>query len=119
MNEMSKERVIRALEGLGLTQVDAQVYIFLAINGPHKEKEIMRILKLQERQVQRSLKNLQNIEIVKTIGEHAAQFSAVPFEEVIDLFIEVKKEQAKTMHESREELLSSWRETIEKKSTTS
>ena len=119
MNEMSRERVIRALKGLGLTQVDAQIYLFLAINGPHKEKEIMRILQLQEREVHRSLKNLQSIEIVKAIEEHAAKFSAVPFEEVIDLFIEAKKEQAKTMHESREELLSSWRETIEKKSATS
>ena len=116
---MSRERIIKALKGLGLTQVDAQVYIFLAKNGPHKEKEIIKILELQERQVHCSLKNLQSIEIVKAIGEHPAQFSAVPFEEVIDLFIEVKREQAKTMHESREELLSSWRETIEKKSTTS
>ena len=78
MNEMSKKRIIRALEGLGLTQVDAQVYIFLAINGPHKEKEIMRILELQEREVHHSLKNLQSIEIVKAIGEHPTQFSAVP-----------------------------------------
>jgi hypothetical protein len=43
----------------------------------------------------------------------------LPFEEVIDLFIEVKKEQAKTMQESREELLSSWRETIKKENAKS
>jgi hypothetical protein len=38
----------------------------------------------------------------------------LPFEDVIDIFIEVKKEQAKTMQDSREELLSSWKETIKK-----
>lgn len=111
---MSKERIVKALKGLGLSYIDAQVYVFLAKDGPHSEREIGEILELQERQVHRSLKSLQSVEIVKTVGENPLQYSAVPFEEVIDLFIEVKKEQAKTMQESREELLSSWRETIKK-----
>ena len=52
---------------------------------------------------------------MKTNGEHPIQYFAITFEEVIDLFIEVKKEQAKTMQESREELLFNWREIIKKK----
>ena len=43
------------------------------------------------------------------------EFVALPFEDVLDLFIEVKKEQAKSLLEKREELLSNWRETIKKK----
>lgn len=116
---MSKERIIKALKELGLSNVDAQVYVFLAKNGSHSEREIAGILEIQESQVYRSLKNLQSIEIVKAIGEHPVQFSAAPFEKLIDIFIEVKKEQAKTMQKSREELLSSWRETIKKESAKS
>ena len=106
---MSKKRIIKALKGLGLSQDDARVYVFLAKYGPHKEKEIIDILKLYERQTVHSLKNLQEIEIVIPIEGHPISYSAVPFEEVIDLSIEVKKEQAKTMQESKEELLSSWK----------
>lgn len=105
---------MKALKGLGLSNIDAQVYVFLAKDGLHSERKIAEMLELQERQVYRSLKNLQRIEIVKAIGEQPMQFSAVPFEEVIDLFIEVKKEQAKNMQENREELLSSWKATIKK-----
>ncbi len=111
---MSKERIINALKGLGLTQDDILVYVFLAKNGSHDERKISEILGFHVRQTSRYLKNLQEIEIVKAVGEDPVQYSAMPFEEVIDLFIEVKKEQTKKMQENREELLSSWKAIIEK-----
>jgi sugar-specific transcriptional regulator TrmB len=111
---MSKERVIKALKGLELSSVDVQVYIFLARTGPQKMAEIALALDLPENKVDRSLKELQSISIVKASIEYPLEFVALPFEDVIDLFIEVKKEQAKTMQDSREELLSSWKETIKK-----
>ena len=114
---MSKERIIKALEGLGLTQVDTQVYIFLAQEGPHRMGEIALALNLPEGSVDRSLKELQSISIVEASIEYPLEFVAMPFEEVIDLFIEVKREQAKTMQESREELLSNWKAIIKKKNT--
>jgi hypothetical protein len=42
------------------------------------------------------------------------RFSAITFKEVIDLFIEVQREQVKTMKESGEELLSSWKTVIQR-----
>ena len=116
---MSKERVIKALKGLGLSSVDVQVYIYLARTGPQKMREIASALKLPENKVDRSLKELQTISIVKASIEYPMEFVAMPFEEVIDLFIEVKKEQAKTMQQSREELLSSWKATIKKETAKS
>ena len=114
MKKLSKERVIKAFKGLGLSSVDVQVYIFLARTGPQKMTEIAIALDLPENKVDRSLKELQSISIVKASMEYPLEFVALPFEDVIDLFIEVKKEQAKTMQDSREELLSSWKETIKK-----
>jgi sugar-specific transcriptional regulator TrmB len=119
LDELSKERIIKALKGLGLTEVDAQVYVFLAKNGPHKMREIALALNLSERKVDRSLRELQSISIVKASIQVPLEFMAVPFEEVIDLFIEIKKEQAKTMQESREELLSNWKATIKKETAKS
>jgi sugar-specific transcriptional regulator TrmB len=111
---LSKERIIKVLEGLGMSSRDILVYVFLANSGPHTKKEIVEDLKIQERKIYHSLKSLQDIEIVKTTDEYPEQYSAMTFEEVIDLFIEVKKEQTKTLQESREGLLSSWRATIKK-----
>ena len=114
---MSKERIIKALKGLGFSNIDIQVYIFLAIEGPHKVKKITVALNLQENKVYGSLKDLQSLEIVKASIEHPLEFIALPFEEVLDLFIEVKKEQAKTMKQSKEELLSTWKTLIKKNSS--
>jgi sugar-specific transcriptional regulator TrmB len=114
VGKMSKKRIIKALRGLGLSLVDAQVYIFLANSGPNTEKEIVENLQILEEKIYHSLNSLQDIEIVKTSGKPPIKYSAVPFEEVLDIFIEVKKEQTKTMQENREEFLSSWRETIKK-----
>jgi sugar-specific transcriptional regulator TrmB len=111
---MSKERVIKALKGLGLSSVDVQVYIFLARTGPQKVSEIALALNLPENKVDRSLKELRKIRIIKASIEYPLKFVAVPFEEMIDLFIEVKREQAKNMQESREELLSKWKAIIKK-----
>ena len=43
---MSQEKVLEALEGLGLEKLDAQVYIFLGKRGPQKGKEIIKALKM-------------------------------------------------------------------------
>ena len=114
---MSKERIIRALKGLGFTNSDTQVYVFLEKEGPHKTREIAIALNLDERKVHTSVRELESISIVKVSIENPLEFVAVPFEEVINLFIEVKKEQAKTMQESKEELLSSWKTVMNKNSS--
>ena len=53
---MSKERIIKALKELGLTQVDTQINIFLAKQGSHRMGEIALGLNLPENKVDRSLK---------------------------------------------------------------
>ena len=112
---MSEKRIIKTLKGLGLSNIDTKVYIFVAKEGSHRMGEIALALNLPEEKVDRSLKELQSISIVKASIDNPLNFIAMPLEEVVDLFIEVKREQAKAMQESREELLSNWKTTIKKK----
>ena len=114
MVKLSKERIIKALKGLGFSDIDIHVYIFLARTGPQKMKEIALTLNLSRSKVDRSLKELQETSIVKTSIENPLEFMAMPFEDVIDLFIEVKREQAKTIQENREDLLFIWKNIIKK-----
>jgi sugar-specific transcriptional regulator TrmB len=99
---------LKTLVSLGLSQTDAQIYINLATEGPAKARNIINDLQINKRQIYRSLKCLRNKGIAIANDERPFEFSAVPFEEVLDLLMEVKKEQVKSLQESREELVSSW-----------
>jgi predicted transcriptional regulator len=109
LGKLSKGRVIKALKELGLSSIDVQVYVLIARTEHQNIKEIALALNLPESKAQRSLKDLQSLSIVKASIEYPLEFEASPFEEVINLIIEVKKEQAKAMQQAKEELLSSWR----------
>ena len=106
---MSLERVIQALVGLGLSRADAEVYVHLAKKGPTEVRDLANALEVSKQKLKRSLKNLQCKGIVNGNLEGKAFFSALPFEQTIELLIEIKTEQAQVMQESKEELLSSWK----------
>lgn len=114
---MSREWMVKTLVGLGLSQVEAEVYLFLAQAGPSKGREIATPLKLYKQQLYRSLKSLKCKGCVEATLEHPAKFSAVPLEKVLDFFMNAKTEQAKTLQASRNGLLLSWNSMTKKNSS--
>ena len=115
---MSLKRIINVLGKLGLSQTDAKVYIYLAANGPNKARAIVDYLKVNRGQVYKSLRRLQNKGAAITSNEHPVKFSAVPFEDVLDILMKIKTEQAKVLQASKEELILDFR-TEKKKSNNS
>jgi HTH-type transcriptional regulator, sugar sensing transcriptional regulator len=113
---LSLKRVIEALVSLGLSRTEARIYVFLEKSGSHNDVNISQALKLCEKELIRSLKNLQDKRLVKASAQHAVEFSAVPFEKAINLLIEVKKEQAQSLQQRKMELLSSWQNLTKKNS---
>ena len=111
---MSREWVLKTLVGLGLSQVEAEIYLFLAQTGPLIGTEIACALKLYKQQLYRSLRNLKCKGCVKATPGRPALFSAVSLEEVLDLFMKSKVKQAKILQANRDELLSAWRSLPEK-----
>jgi sugar-specific transcriptional regulator TrmB len=116
---LSLERALDTLVSLGLTQTDAQVYVFLAKKGSQREKDLADALKLTKHQLCRSLENLEAKGMVNATLEPTARLTAVPLEKVLDFFMKVATEQAKALQASRKELLSNWRSMIEKDSSNS
>jgi len=57
--------------------------------------------------------------MVNATPQWPAQFSAVSLEKVLELYMKTMIEQAEALQASREELLITWRSTIEKDSTNS
>jgi len=109
---LSLELVMRALVSSGLTQTDAEVYIFLAPKTPQKARYIAFALKMKKQQLYSCLKSLQDKGIVNCTGEHPTLFSAVAIEKVIDSLIKANLEEAQHMEENRKKILSSWRSMI-------
>jgi len=105
---LAQEPVLKALVDIGLTQMDSQVYLLLTKKGPLKGKEIFKTLKINRQQLYRSLKNLQNKGIVNSTLERPARFSAISFENVLDMFIKSKADEAQRLQQHRNEILSLW-----------
>jgi sugar-specific transcriptional regulator TrmB len=116
---LNRELLAKTLAGLGLTEIDAEIYAFLAKEGSQKGRDIAGVLNLYKQQLYRSLKRLQKKGIVTATVGHPAHFSAMPLDKALDILIEAKKEQALALQTSRKELLSSWRSMIGKDSSNS
>jgi sugar-specific transcriptional regulator TrmB len=108
VTKLSHERVLKALVGLGLSEIEAEVYIFLATKGPQKARNIMVALKFCHPQLYRSLKNLGEKGIVSTTLEQPVKFSAIPFDKLLDMLIKTHLKEAQDMEQNREEILSDW-----------
>ena len=117
VNKLSKEWMQKTLINLGFTETDANIYIHLIEEGPRKSSEIAKALKLHKRRIYRTLKKLQSKGMIGTSHECPANFSAVPFDKVLDLFIKANVEEAKRFIQNKEDLISSWRTIIRKDST--
>jgi sugar-specific transcriptional regulator TrmB len=103
---LSLERIFKALVRIGLSQIEARVYIFLALKGPEKAVSIVKNLKISKQQIYRSLKHLQDKGIIVSDPESKNSFSALPFEEALKLLIRKEKEQNEIMQRT---LLSTWK----------
>lgn len=105
---MSEKIVLETLKQLGLTERDSEVFIFLGKRGPTIARDMQRILPMNKAQLYRSLKNLQSRGMVENTLEYPARFSAISFDQVLDLFIKTKKAETRRMEENKPALLSHW-----------
>ncbi len=106
---MGEETIKKILRNLKLTQMEAEVYIFLSKHGVLKCLEIARGMKRHKAQIYRILKILQTKGLVESTLEAPSRFTAVPFETVLDLSIKAKRDEAVQMENTKNEILSYWR----------
>ena len=104
--------MLKTLESLGLKHLDAEVYVYLVQNDPKKARDIAEALETYKRQLYRSLKSLQRKGMVSASQERPARFSAVPFDKVLDRFIQANKEDAERMEQNKNHILSIWRSEV-------
>ena len=111
---LSLERVLRLLEGFGFSRVDAEVYMYLAKTGPQKGKDLNNGLKMPKQQLYPALESLQKKGVVTRSSERPILFSALTFEELLNLYVKLNVDQAQIIKETKGELLASWRDMTKK-----
>lgn len=104
--------MLKALTSLGLSEMDANVYTFLAINGPQKTANIAEELRLQQQPLYQTLENLQSKGVVNSTREHSTLFYALPFDRALELLIDAYLKDALSLEQDKNELLSKWRALI-------
>jgi sugar-specific transcriptional regulator TrmB len=96
------------LKDFGLTEKEVEIYLLLAKNQALKGGEIAKSLRMHKAQVYRSLKSLQDKSIVESTLESPIRFTALSFENVLDFFAKVKREEAALIDGTKQELIKSW-----------
>jgi len=102
---LGEETIKKVLQNSGLTEKEAEVYIFLAKHDALKGGEIARLMKKDKAQVFRILKSLQTKGLVEPTLEFPIRFTAVSFETVIESSIKAKREEVAFIESAKKDLL--------------
>ena len=105
---MSRKTIKNALKNFGLTEKEAEIYIFLAKHGVLTGGEVSKQTKTHRPRIYRILKRLLKKGLVEATLESPVRFSSVPFEEVLDENIRKKQEETTLLEESKNDLLKDW-----------
>lgn len=109
--------MLELLVNFGFERQDAEVYVYLALNGPKKAKAIVIALKTYKCKVYRSLKKLQNKEIVTASPELPANFSVISIDKLLDLLSKASLEEAKRIEREKDRIISLWKTSVKHNST--
>ncbi|HKZ88455.1 MAG TPA: helix-turn-helix domain-containing protein [Candidatus Bathyarchaeia archaeon] len=113
---LAQEWMLKTLVNFGFERQDAEVYVYLALNGPKKAKDIATALKTYERQIYRSIKNLQDKEIVNATPDLPAIFSVISLDKLLDLLAKASLEEARRIEQEKDGILRLWKSCVKRNS---
>lgn len=105
---MSEQGVRKTLKAIGLTEKEGEVYTLLAKGGATRGLDVSKRLRMHKAQVYTILRNLQRKGIVEATLESPMRFSAIPFGEVLDSFIQTRRDEATSVEREKGLLLNDW-----------
>ncbi len=106
---MSEKDILKFLQNLGLSKREIQVYLFLAKSGAQSTSFVAKRLKMERVQAYRTFKKLQEKGFIEATLERPTRFTVVPFEALLETYIETKKSEVENLNSQRTDLISSWK----------
>lgn len=113
VEKIGEEWLSKILKRLSFKNPDVEVYLSLTKNSNQTAGEIAKALKMNSRQVYRSLKTMQAKGIASMNAGHPANFSVLSFEQVLEAFIIENVEEAELIEKNKKEILAKWQSLIE------
>jgi sugar-specific transcriptional regulator TrmB len=107
--DMGEEAVKQLLKDFGLTQTEADIYLFLSKHGSSKGTEMAKRIKKDKAQIYHTLKTLQAKGLVESTIEAPVRFTPVPFDNVVESIIKAKRDEAAKIESTKQELLTYWK----------
>jgi sugar-specific transcriptional regulator TrmB/CBS domain-containing protein len=107
---LSEKDITKLLQVLGLSKREIQVYMFLAKSGVQSTSFVAKRLKMERVQAYRTFKKLQEKGFIEATLERPTRFTIVPFEPLLEAFINSKKSDVAKLNEQKESLISTWRD---------
>jgi len=105
---LSEKDILKFLQNLGFSKREVQVYMFLAKSGAQSTSFVAKRLKMERVQAYRTFKKLQEKGFIEATLERPTRFTVVPFEALLETFIEAKKSEVDNLASQKDELLTSW-----------
>jgi sugar-specific transcriptional regulator TrmB/CBS domain-containing protein len=106
---LSEKDISKFLQVLGMSKREVQVYMFLAKSGVQSTSFVAKRLKMERVQAYRTFKKLQEKGFIEATLERPTRFTIVPFESLLETFINAKKAEIANFNGQKENLMSSWR----------
>src|SRR4030043_158827 len=107
-SRLSEKDVTKFLQVLGLSKREIEVYMFLAKSGVQTTSFVAKRLKMERVQAYRTFKKLQEKGFIEATLERPTRFIIVPFESLMETFINAKKNEVSTLNEQKQNLLTAW-----------
>jgi sugar-specific transcriptional regulator TrmB/CBS domain-containing protein len=105
---VTESEIVAVLRDFGLTEKEAEVYLFLAKTGVQRAGEVSKRLKMHKAQVYRILEVLQSRGLAEATLDFPARFVPVSFEHFLDMTIRAKREEAYRLEARKTNLLTRW-----------
>ena len=86
--------------------------MFLARSGVQKAIDVSSSVKMHKAQVYRILKDLEKRGMVEQTFESPMRFTAVPFENLLNLLIKTKREEASSLEDEKDDLVAYWKSIV-------
>jgi sugar-specific transcriptional regulator TrmB/CBS domain-containing protein len=109
---VTETEIISVLRDFGLTEKEAEVYLFLAKTGAQRAGEVSKRLKMHKAEVYRILEVLKSRGLTEETLEFPARFVPVSFEHFLDMGIRAKREEAFNLEARKSKLLTRWQSII-------
>lgn len=108
-----QDKAIHTLTGLGITVLQARVYLALLKSGKTTAKDLAKTSKVARQDTYRVLSELHNLGLIEKLIDTPTKFKAIPIEVVIAELVERRKKDSSRLEKDAAEMLQSFSTPVE------